>query len=230
MRRVNADPYAESSAVFAPREPEIANFTSENGRVRFDIAAGKNGADTIYNVYRDGKLAAAGVAAGAWSDRSANACYAVEAVFPASGNRSHHSAARCAGAAIEIAASGPVTSVNVPASGRYHLQVRYRNSANQIHLGISGGVKWLAVKDKSGRVVAQHVIQLPHARTEKGIKPPVYSTPLKAYLPAGEYRLELSDFYNMSYLQSNSTFSAAGGAEGASNKFDIYGIRLLRVK
>jgi hypothetical protein len=40
----------------------------------------------------------------------------------------------------------------------------------------------------------------------------------------------MSDFYNMSYLQSNATFSAAGGVEGASNKFDIYGVRLLRVK
>jgi hypothetical protein len=230
IRRVSADPYIESSAVFAPREPEIANFTGDNGRVRFDIAAGKNGADTVYNVYRDGKLAAAGVAAGAWSDRSANSCYSVEAVFPASGNRSHHSAARCAGAAIEIAASGAVTGIKVPASGRYQVQVRYHNGANQINLGISGGVKWLAVKDKSGRVMAQHVIQLPHARIDKANKPPVYSTPLEAYLPAGEYRLELSDFYNMSYLQSNSTFSAAGGADGASNRFDIYGVRLLRVK
>ena len=230
IRRVNADPYVESSAVFAPREPEIANFTSANGHVRFDIDAGKNGADTVYNVYRDGKLAAAGVAAGAWSDRSANSCYSVEAVFPASGNRSHHSASRCAGPAIEIAASSAVTGIKVPASGRYQVQVRYHNGANQINLGISGGVKWLAVKDISGRVLAQHVIQLPHARIDKGNKPPVYSTPLEAYLPAGEYRLELSDFYNMSYLQSNSTFSAAGGADGASNKFDIHGIRLLRVK
>jgi hypothetical protein len=222
IRRVGANPYLESSAVFAPREPEIANFTSIDGRVRFDIVAGKD--DAVYNVYRDGKLAAAGVPAGAWSDRSATSCYAVEAVFPASGNRSHHSAPRCAGRAIDI--TGPGT-INVPATGRYALQVRYRNVANQINLGISGGVKWLAVKDKSGRVMAQHMIQLPHSRKDI---PPVYSTPLEAYLPAGDYRLELSDFYNMSYLQSNSTFSAAGGVDGASNKFDIDGVRLLRVK
>jgi hypothetical protein len=40
----------------------------------------------------------------------------------------------------------------------------------------------------------------------------------------------MSDFYNMSYLQSNSTFSAAGGVEGPSNQFDIYGVRVVRVK
>ena len=259
MRRVSADPFVESSAVFGPGEPAIANFTPEG----FDIAAGKNGSDTVYNVYRDGKLVAANVAAGPWTDRSASAtaCYSIEALFPASGNRSHHSAPRCVDAAIEIAVtdarvasniavSGPnerfaaphlkdwgkpgdrfvVSGVKVPAAGLYQVQLRYHNGANQINLGISGGVKWLAVKDASGRVLARHVIQMPHARIEKANTPLVYSTPLKVSLPAGEYRLELSDFYNMSYLQSNSTFSAAGGVDGASNRFDIYGVRLLKVK
>ena len=46
----------------------------------------------------------------------------------------------------------------------------------------------------------------------------------------GAYRVEMSDFYNMSYLQSNSSFSAAGGLDGPSNRFDIYGVRLLRVR
>jgi hypothetical protein len=214
-------------------------------------------------VYRDGKLAGTRVPAGVWTDRSANAtgCYAVEAVFAVSGNRSHHSAASCVGAAIEIPAtdarvssnvapSGPnerfaaphlkdwgqptdkftVSRIVAPAAGDYAVQVRYHNGANQINLGISGGVKWLAVKDSNGRVVARHVIQLPHARIDKTNTPPVYSTPLHARLAAGEYSLEMSDFYNMSYLQSNSTFSAAGGVDGASNRFDIYGVRLMRVQ
>jgi hypothetical protein len=38
----------------------------------------------------------------------------------------------------------------------------------------------------------------------------------------------MSDFYNMSYLSSNASFSAAGGVDGPSNRFDIYGVRLLR--
>ncbi|MDL2353918.1 MAG: esterase [Pseudomonadota bacterium] len=264
MRRVSADPYAESSAVFGPREPDIAGLARDaSGHAHFDIVAGKNGADVVYNVYRDGKLAAARVAAGAWRDRSASAtaCYSAEALFAASGNRSHHSAARCVDAGIEIAVtdarvasnvtvSGPdarfsaprlkdwgkpadrfaVDAIEVPAAGVYQVQLRYHNGANQINLGISGAVKWLAVKDASGRVLARHVVQLPHARIDKAHTPLVYSTPLEVRLAAGAYRLELSDFYNMSYLQSNSTFSAAGGADGASNRFDIYGVRLLRVK
>ncbi|MBC7685581.1 MAG: esterase, partial [Bdellovibrionales bacterium] len=96
--------------------------------------------------------------------------------------------------------------------------------------GISGGVKWLSVTDHSGKVLAQGGVQLPHARVEKERTPLVYSTPLMAKLNAGSYKLTLVDFYNMSYLQANSTFSAAGGASGPSNSADIYGVRLLQVK
>ncbi|UUZ52872.1 hypothetical protein LP419_27415 [Massilia sp. H-1] len=73
--------------------------------------------------------------------------------------------------------------VDVSQAGQYQLQVRYFNGANQINLGISGGVKWLAVKDAAGAVVAQGVVQLPHARREKSATPAVYSTPLLG--PAG---------------------------------------------
>lgn len=122
-----------------------------------------------------------------------------------------------------------VERIAVPAAGNYAVQVRYHNAANQVNLGISGGVKWLAVKDGRGRIVAQGVVQLPHAPLAKADTPTVYSTPLAASLARGSYRIEMSDFYNMSYLDSNSSFSAAGGVTGPSNRFDIYGVRLLRV-
>ncbi|MDP3672561.1 MAG: esterase [Telluria sp.] len=264
MRRVGADPYLESSAVFAPREPEIAAMSRDaEGQVTLEIAPGKNGANTVYNIYRDGKLAAAKVAPGAWIDRtnSAAPCYALEAQFADSGNRSHHSAARCADDGIDIpvtdrrttsnvAVSGPdasfvsahlknwgapadsfvVSGIPVAKAARYQLQVRYHNGANQINLGISGGVKWLTLKDSAGRIAAQGVVQLPHTLMKNAGTPTVYSTPLAAHLETGTYTLSLSDFYNMSYLNSNSTFSAAGGVEGPSNRFDIHGVRILQAK
>jgi hypothetical protein len=264
IRRVNADPYVESPAVFGPREPGIANLTRDaRGSAVLTIGARDSGA-IVYNIYRDGKLVASKLPAGAWTDLRApdTACYAVEAVFEGSGNRSHHSRPRCLDAGIALAATDPrvsagvplaapsprfdephlanwgkpqdrflINDIKVPAAGDYAVQVRYHNGANQVNLGISGGVKWLAVKDGSGAIVAQGVLQLPHARIEKAHTPIVYSTPLMAHLKlGGVYRLEMSDFYNMSYLQSNSTFSAAGGVEGPSNRFDIYGVRLLRVR
>jgi hypothetical protein len=264
IRRVNADPYVETPAVFGPHEPVIADLKRDAaGSATLTIEA-KDSGKLHYNVYRDGKLVAAKLPAGAWTDRraTATACYAVEAEFEGSGNRSHHSRPRCLDAGVEIAANDPrvsagvalaapsprfdephlaswgkpqdrfsVRDIKLPDAGDYAVQVRYHNGANQVNLGISGGVKWLAVKDESGAIVAQGVVQLPHARIEKAHTPIVYSTPLAARLKAGRsYQVEMSDFYNMSYLQSNSTFSAAGGAEGPSNRFDIYGVRLLRVR
>jgi hypothetical protein len=264
IRRVSADPYAETPAVFGPHEPVIADLKRDAaGHAKLTIEA-KDSGNVRYNVYRDGKLVASRLPAGAWTDRQASgtACYAVEAEFAGSGNRSHHSRPRCVDVGVEIAAldarvsagvplAAPgarfdephlagwgkpqdrfsVRDIRLPSAGDYAVQVRYHNGANQVNLGISGGVKWLAVKDESGAIVAQGVVQLPHARIEKAHTPIVYSTPLAARLKAGGvYRIEMSDFYNMSYLQSNSTFSAAGGAEGPSNRFDIYGVRLLRVR
>jgi hypothetical protein len=226
IRRVNADPYAEADSVFAPPEPQ------DDG-IGEPVTSAQPGAP---------------------------GCYALEDIA-ATGNRSHHSAPRCSGKAIEIAVTDSRIASNIAVSppnvrfaqahlkdwgkpgdtftvapiridtvGSYALQVRYHNSANQINLGISGGVKWLAVRDSHGRVVAQGVIQLPHARMEKSNTPLVHSTPLMATLAAGDYTLSMSDFYNMSYLQANSSFSAAGGTGGPSNRFDIYGVRILRVK
>jgi hypothetical protein len=267
IHRVNANPYEESPAVFGPREPRIASLARAGGRTTLGIEAsdqqGLPPASITYNVYRDGKPVAHGLKAGAWIDvhGGATGCYAVEAQYTGSGNRSHHSQPRCLDAGVAIAATDPrvhasvplagpnarfaephlagwgkpqdtfsIDAVRVPQAGDYAVQVRYHNGANQINLGISGGVKWLTLTDESGAIAAQGVVQLPHARIEKADTPIVYSTPLHAQLKAGgTYRLQLSDFYNMSYLQSNSSFSAAGGVDGPSNRFDIYGVRLMRV-
>ncbi|WP_198117581.1 esterase [Massilia rhizosphaerae] len=263
IHRVNADPYEEAPAVFGPREPRIAALARTGGTTTLTIAPADGQAGIAYNIYRDGRLVASNLPAGAWTDRagSARSCYAVEAQYTASGNRSHHSVPRCVDAGVSIAATDPrvqasvalapanarfaephladwgrpadrftVRDVRVPTAGDYAVQVRYHNGANQVNLGISGGVKWLALKDRSGRIVAQGVVQLPHARIEKANTPTVYSTPLAAHLQANvPYRIEMSDFYNMSYLDSNRTFSAAGGVDGPSNRFDIYGVRLLAI-
>jgi hypothetical protein len=264
ITRVTADPYQESPAVFGPREPSISALErSPAGHAIVTVAPAKGDAPTWYNVYRDGVLAASRLAAGAWTDRRATAasCYAVEAVFASSGNRSHHSVPSCLGAvqAIDVAdarsraniaisppdarfaaariknwgapgdsfRAGPVV---IAKGGRHAVQVRYHNGANQINLGISGGVKWMTVRGIDGRVAAEGVVQLPHARLEANNTPQVASTPLVATLAPGSYSVELSDFYNMSYLEANSSFSAAGGTAGPSNTFDLFGIRVTPIQ
>jgi hypothetical protein len=219
--------------VFGPRDPVIEAIDRDAGghaRLRF----GGKSKNTVYHVYRDGKQVAAGLAAGAWVDREVHpyACYAIEAAYPASGNRSHHSMPRCVGAATEMAASGAqdrfdLPSLRIDAAGDYAVQLRYRNEANQINLGISGGVKWLSIEDAAGRTVAAGVVQLPHTRPAIGA---ALSTPLAARLQPGAYRVRLGDFYNMSYLESNASFSGAGGTAGPSNRFDLFRVRVQRVR
>jgi hypothetical protein len=123
-----------------------------------------------------------------------------------------------------------VAGLTVPRAGTYAVQLQYYNAANEINLGISGGVKWMVLRDAAGATVAQGVVQLPHARRAAVHTPPAWSTPLLARLrPGHAYQLELHDFYNMSYLQSNASFSAAGGVDGPSNRFDLAGVRLRAV-
>jgi predicted alpha/beta superfamily hydrolase len=243
IRKVTADPRVEDPAVYAPREPVIASVKrGAYGVPELHIAAGGHAAQAVtYNIYRDGQLAAERVSPGAdgvtmWADRrtgfvaqskgwATNSCYAVEAVYTSSGNRSHHSAPACVDPGREFAAAKdalPALTVALP--GSYAVQIKYRNTANQINLGISGGVKWAALKDSHGAIVAEGVIQLPHTAADAG---PGYSTPLTAQLKPGRYTITLQDFYNMSYLQSNTSFAGAGGTKGPSNSFELHGVRLM---
>jgi predicted alpha/beta superfamily hydrolase len=209
-------------------------------------AAGAGGADgataaggIVYNVYRNGQLVGARISAATWADRHTvaadNLCYAVEAVYARSGNRSHHSMPVCLNNGQEIEVSraawgAPADTfaqeLKINREGSYAIQIKYRNTAHQINLGVSGGVKWANLKDSSGNIVANSVVQLPHSPAEEGAK---YSTPLRANLKRGSYTLQLDDFYNMSYMKNNATYSDAGGVKGPSNKFDIHGVRVMPV-
>jgi hypothetical protein len=241
-RSVQAGPLQEGSGVYAPREPRITSLTrGAYGLPTLRMAGGGQG--IYYNIYRDGVLAAQRVTSGTWSDRRGNgACYAVEAVYRDSGNRSHHSAPACLDPGVELAAAGAPAAgeplrdwgaphdvytqenIAIAGDGAYRIQIKYRNNAHQVNLGITGAVKWAALLDSKGAVVAQGVVQLPHSKADGT---PAYSTPLSAVLKAGSYTLRLGDFYNMSYLQSNSSYADAGGVRGPSNRADLYGVRIL---
>jgi hypothetical protein len=90
---------AEYQRIFAPREPALDAVTSVGGRIRLDIRTSQDG--VRFNIYRDGRLAAAGVRDLVWYDPDVSdpervaRCYAVEAVYPASGNTSHLSEPDC---------------------------------------------------------------------------------------------------------------------------------------
>ena len=208
----------------APPEPVVRH--AQRGAAVLHIAPGAGTQEGAhFNVYRDGQLVAANIAAGKWSPAatasSVAPCYAVEAVYPATGLRSHHSQPVCLAAPGGIAAADSVT---VAKDGRYNVQLRYNNHAHQINLGITNAVQYLRLRDKHGALAAEGVIQMPHNAPANG---PAWSTPLPATLKQGRYRLELQPFYNMSNLQANASYTDAGGASGARNQADVLGARIL---
>lgn len=242
-RGVIAKPLVQDAAVYAPAEPRIVKLERGSyGYPTLHIAGGAApdaGAGIVYNVYRNGQVAGARISAATWADRNAlpadNLCYAVEAVYTSSGNRSHHSMPVCLDDGQEIAIARPAwgapddsfaQELRIDREGSYAIQIKYRNTAHQINLGVSGGVKWAALKDSAGNTVANGVVQLPHSPADQGAK---YSTPLRASLKPGAYTLQLADFYNMSYMRNNATYSDAGGVKGPSNQFDIHGVRVMPV-
>lgn len=235
-RSVSAKPLVQDAAVYEPTEPRIVKLERGTyGYPTLNIEGGGKG--IVYNIYRNGQLVGPRVSAATWADRragaEANLCYAVEAVYAKSGNRSHHSMPVClnAGEEIQVArvdfGATPenfTQAIKINSNGNYALQIKYRNTAHQINLGVSGGVKWASLKDSKGDIVANGVMQLPHSPADQGAK---YSTPLRAKLKAGSYTLQLDDFYNMSYMKNNATYSDAGGVKGPSNKLDIHGVRVM---
>ena len=80
-------------------------------------------------------------------------CFAVEAVYPASSLRSHHSQPLCP-ASDDSAAGAGIGALNAPDSvvvskdGRYNVQLRYNNHAHQINLGITNAVQLLRLRDR----------------------------------------------------------------------------------
>ena len=206
------------AAAIAPPEPQV-----QRSAETLHIAPG-DGADPAqashYNIYRDGQLVAGGVPTGDWRGKAGAGCYAVEAVYAASGARSHHSAPLCDEARATFLPADE-RQLMVTQDGRYQLQLRYTNQAHRINLGITNAVQWLRVRDSRGALAAEGVVQMPHAEGE------AWSTPLPATLKRGSYSLEWQPFYNMSSLQSNASYSDAGGASGPRNEAEVRGARLL---
>lgn len=224
ITRVAAAPTDQSPAVFAPLDPTV-RFAAPG---RIAVKGGAPG--TFYNVYRDGVMIASRLQAGEYAIGGAVGCYAAEAVYEKSGNRSHHSRPLCKGAVVDVAvadgASRRIDGIDVAAAGSYQVQLRYYNGSNQINLGISSGVKVLTLLDGAGAAVASGVVVLPHTRAGSQGTPANFSTPLTAQLVAGRYSARLDDFYNMSYLDANRLFTGAGGMAGPANTFTLFGIRL----
>ncbi|WP_331351403.1 amylo-alpha-1,6-glucosidase [Cellvibrio sp. UBA7671] len=98
------DPMSHIAAsVFSPVTPEIERLDIEGGKLRLVFMLEREGQSNdpiTYNVYRNGEKVATGVSENTWIDSkklksNVRTCYALEAVFVSSANRSHHSEPMC---------------------------------------------------------------------------------------------------------------------------------------
>jgi hypothetical protein len=187
-------------------------------------------------------------------------CYAVEQVFSSSDNASHHSPPQChdlAAARDELAAGDALRSLDgaattttagityfddwgMPAqqlqvdtytpaaSGEYLVSTTYSNTWNHLSTGITGAVKWLEIVDTAtGDTVAAGAVYMPQLPDQAFAE----SSYMPATLVAGTmYRITVSDYFNMSYLDFFALYHGKGGAEGPLNNADIAAVNVTRLR
>ena len=111
----------------------------------------------------------------------------------------------------------------------YALSLTYDNHAFDINTGVTNAVKRIALTNGQGRIAATGVIQMPHIQPEGATHPYRQSTELRFFLDAGDYVLKLSDYFNMSYLQSNAGYAHAGGQSGPLNDALVKELQITRM-
>ena len=219
--------------IFAPQAPLLHPITRNGAhlQLRFDAPLGPADEPLHYHIYRNGQLAAPAISGLAWTDPQPAAagqryCYTVEAVYSRSGHHSHPSEPVCFDeGAMQSLQLGAVFAIE--RAGRYRLELLYDNHAYALHTGITNAVKLLRVLDDRGREVACGVVQMPHIEARDGNHPLRPSTPLLAMLPSGHYSTELLDFFNMSYLQANASYSGPGGMSGPLNAARVESLQIV---
>ena len=117
--------------------------------------------------------------------------------------------------------------IKIREPGRYALRLRYFNDAHTIDSGVTCGVKQGRLEDASGDPLGTAVFQMPNVEVRDGDRRWQESTAWILELEPGTYRLVLSDYFNMSYLQSNATYQSKGGRDGPYNRIDLAGLCLI---
>lgn len=268
----SVDPMSHTAAaVFSPSTPTIERIGVEDGKLKLFFAAeqeGQSNEPVTYNIYRDGKEVVSGLTQNTWLDtkefnQNIRTCFAVEAVFASSGNRSHHSEPMCyeenATMFISVADERVDSNVKVtPASinlnkaaligwgkptdrlivnnliinetGSYSIQAIYNNRQHTIDSGVTAAVKGIRIFNTDGDLVNRGIIQMPNIADNGDVFPFLPSSEMVVKLKTGVYQIQFDDFFNMSYLETNATYSGSGGKSGPVNTATIAGFKVTRLE
>jgi glycogen debranching enzyme len=225
--------------VFAPQVPSI-NVVATDEHAILSIDAVTSAPQALrYAIWRDGVLKVQNLNARTWLDPEPltperRHCYRVVASYAVSGNASHPSAANCIEGTATTTIGWPGTdrtalSFKVKSAGMYALSLTYDNHAYDINTGVTNAVKRIELMNRQGRVVAAGVVQMPHIEPEGAVHPYRRSTELRFLLPAGDYVLKATDYFNMSYLQTNAGYAHAGGQSGPLNDALVKELQITRM-
>ena len=218
---------------FGPPEPQWRpigqdGLAAVEGRIKLHYEpAGDR--DVVYNIYRDGQCVARHVKALEWIDPdSADYTirvrqYAIESVYPETGNHSHVSATRMF---VPIRPEEKTTkqrrqrcdrkpiriSFRVPQAGRYVLRLIYANGNGAINTGLTCAIKRLSVRDARGDELITAYAVFPQTGGGNIFQP---SSPLTVALSAsGDYTMRIDEdeiCRNMSYFKHNETYTGHEG-------------------
>jgi hypothetical protein len=111
----------------------------------------------------------------------------------------------------------------------YAIQTEYGNNFDNPTTGITNCVKLIEVRhNATNALVASNVVMMPHLVNWDTWGD---SSVARVSLTAGvAYKIQLKDYYNMSYLQSNAAYNGAGGSGGPVNRANISGLKILRMQ
>jgi hypothetical protein len=224
---------AAPSALFAPPPPELRAVEAATGdRLRLAIESPPG---ATIAVYRDGDVLAP-LPAGTqrWVDpevraSQAGVCYALEAIDPASGLRSHRSRRRCWDGRggvrrqqVPVSAAGEA-AVEIAEPGVFEWRVLYRNPG-PFNTGVTCAVKRLGIAG-----VDSGYLLLPHTGDARGEVRASSAMTVRIERP-GTYQVRLGDdprAINMSAFRHFERYTnGAGGAEGPRNSADIVSLEV----
>ncbi len=233
---------------FAPECPQVS-VVEEGGQAFLEVFDPVNDpANTCYEVFRDNASMGWMEKPGRWAEalarRECGYHYAAVAEFRSSGHRSHSSRPLRVdgdgfrffpasengtplenwGAPEDLLAFAPI---GITKPGTYAFCLRYHNTSKKIGSGVTCGVKTVRLVFLRGGDAGAGVVQMPSVDDRGGGRRWVESTAVVLDLAPGDYRLEVADFFNMSYLTANETYLHKGGREGPYNRVNIAGLCVI---
>ncbi|MBJ7414192.1 MAG: hypothetical protein JHC88_01785 [Niveispirillum sp.] len=220
---------------FMPWTPGISGARRTAEQVALDFGPTKDRTPLRYRVLRDGVLVADDVTGSGWTDTAppppaVTACYSIVAVHVSTRIASQPSAPVCLrGEAAQTIAVGKMArlgqtldlgQVMVASGGRHALTTTYENRTYAVNTGITNAVKRLVLVDEAGKRYSA-ILQMPHIDPEGDRHSTRSSTRAIFDLPAGRYSVSIEDFFNMSALSTNASYSGPGGMTGPVNEARI---------